>query len=410
MKRNKNLISLSFMIQLRRYFVAALTIMLACLPIFPAKAVQVKSPNGQIIVELNTQKGQLGWSVSRNGQKIYTMENVGMKLSGKAVGTTAGKVKQRVMKETLNPVVPLKFSSIESTYTEAFVAVENGTLVLRVLDNAVAYRFVTRVKGDVEVTEDRFVFRPAVDVQSHVQQPGGWRTSCEESYTHQNISDWKTGGRFGLTPALFSGADDLQLLIAETDLSDYPHLCLRPTIDGAVESAFPPAPKSYEWQGDRGFNVTEEAPYLAKTNGTRSFSWRYVVITDSKGLLTQTIPTQLAAKSELKDVSWIRPGKVSWEWWNGAAPYGPDVTFKAGCNYDTYCYFADFAAKYGIEYVLLDEGWAKSTRDPFIGNDNLRLHDLIQYCHSKGVGIILWLPWLTVENHMELFKTYAEWY
>lgn len=376
---------------------------------FAAKAVQVKSPNGLIVVELNTEKGKLGWSVSRNGQKLYTMENVGMQLGQKTVGVTAGSVKQRTTTETIRPVVPLKCSNIENAFTEARVAVQNGTLLLRVMNNAVAYRFETKVKGEVEVTADRFTLRPAVDVKTHVQQPGSWRTSCEEGYTHQSIDEWKKGGRFGLTPALLTGDNDLQMLIAETDLFDYPHLCLRPTADGAIESAFPPAPAKYEWQGDRGFNVTEEAPYLAKTNGTRAFTWRYVVITDSKGLLTQTIPAQLAPKNEISDVSWIKPGKVIWEWWNGATPFGPDVDFKAGCNYETYRYFADFAAKYGIEYILLDEGWAKNTRDPFVGNDELRLHELIAYCKEKGVGVILWLPWLTAEQHMDLFEKYAEW-
>ena len=393
----------------KRILLTLVAFVAAGIHVLAAKTVQVKSPNGQIIVELNTRKGELGWTVSRAGQQLFSMEQVGMMLGSKQVGTTAGSVKQQSVSEQVRPVVPLKASNIQNNYTEARIAVENGTLVLRVMDNAVAYRFETKVKGEVEVTADRFLLRPAVEVTTHVQQPDSWRTSCEESYTHQSIAEWKAGGRFGVTPALLSGPDDLQLLIAETDLRDYPHLCLRPTADGAIESTFPPAPAKYEWQGDRGFNVTEEAPYLAKTQGTRSFAWRYVVITDSRGLLTQTVPAQLAAKPELQDVSWIKPGKVIWEWWNGGTPFGPDVTFEAGCNYETYCYFADCAAHYGLEYILLDEGWAKDTRDPFQGNDRLRLQELIQYCHAKGVGIILWLPWLTVEQHMDLFKTYAEW-
>jgi len=392
-----------------RSILATVAIAASCMSAFAAKAVQVKSPDGNIVVELNTGKGQLGWTVSRAGQKLYTMENVGMKMSDKLVGVTAGSVKQRTAKETLKPVVPLKFSSIENAYTEAAIAVQNGTLLLRVMNNAVAYRFETKVKGEVEVTEDRFVMRPAIDVQTHMQLPNNWHTSCEEAYTNQSFADWTASGRFAITPAVLSGAGDVQMLIAETDLRDYPHLCLRPTKDGAIESTFPPAPAKWEPRGDRSYHVAEEAPYLAKTQGTRSFTWRYVVITDSKGLLTQTVPVQLAPKSELSDVSWIKPGKVIWEWWNGATPYGPDVTFKAGCNYETYCYFADFAAKYGIEYILLDEGWAKNTRDPFVGNDNLRLHDLIAYCKQKGVGVMLWLPWLTAENHMDLFEKFAEW-
>ena len=180
--------------------------------------------------------------------------------------------------------------------------------------------------------------------------------------------------------------------------------------NGAVTTTFPKAPITWEPRGDRGETITQEGEYIAKTSGRRAFPWRWVAVTDSKGIIEQTIPVQLARRNVLEDTSWIHPGKFSWEWWNGAAPFGPDVDFKAGCNYETYCYFADFAAKYGIEYVLLDEGWAKSTRDPFHGNDNLRLPDLIKYCNAKGVKIVLWLPWLTVEQNLDkLFKTYAEW-
>ena len=173
--------------KLKKILATALLTAVACSPSLAAKAVQVKSPDGSIVVELNTQKGQLGWTVSRGGQKIYTMERVGMKMSGKSVGVTAGSVKQRTATETLKPVVPLKFSSIENAYTEATIAVENGTLLLRVMNNAVAYRFQTKVKGEVEVTEDRFVLRPAIRVMTHVQQPNSWRTSCEEGYTHRAL-------------------------------------------------------------------------------------------------------------------------------------------------------------------------------------------------------------------------------
>ena len=108
-------------------------------------------------------------------------------------------------------------------------------------------------------------------------------------------------------------------------------------------------------------------------------------------------------------MSWIKPGQVSWEWWNGATPYGQDVTFKAGCNLETYKYFIDFASKFGIPYIIMDEGWAKSTRDPYTPNPDVDLHELIRYGKEKNVGIVLWLTWLTVEKNFDLFKTFNEW-
>lgn len=118
---------------------------------------------------------------------------------------------------------------------------------------------------------------------------------------------------------------------------------------------------------------------------------------------------KLAEKNQLQDVSWIKPGQVSWEWWNDASPYGPDVDFVSGYNLDTYKYYIDFASKFGIPYIIMDEGWAKSTRDPYTPNPKVDLHELIRYGKEKNVGIVLWLTWLTVENNFDLFKTFNEW-
>ena len=196
--------------------------------------------------------------------------------------------------------------------------------------------------------------------------------------------------------------------MGESDLDDYPHLFY--TTDGtAVIPTYPKAPLRWEPRGDRSEAILEEAPYIAKTSASRAFPWRWVAVTDSKGILEQTLPAQLSRRSVLDDTSWIHPGQFSWEWWNGAAPYGPDVDFKAGCNLATYKYYADFAAKFGVEYILLDEGWALTTEDPFHGNEDLDIHELIRYCNGIGVKIVLWVPWLTVYNHFDTMDHADQW-
>ena len=371
---------------------------------------RITSPNGQIAVELRTDADGLSWTVSRGGKAVYSETNVTVNVGGKVLGNTKVKsIRQRTASETIRPVVPLKFSEISYSYNEATLNFGTCQLLLRVMDNGVAHRFVLNQKGDVEIMDETFAIRPADGFTVHYQTCGSFNTSYEEPYQHKNIDEWQQDGKTATIPCLLSGADDTQLLIGESDVDDYPRLFLKAE-GGAVTTTFPKAPITWEPRGDRGETITKEADYIAKTSGKRALPWRWVAVTDSKGIIEQTIPAQLARRSVLEDTSWIQPGKFSWEWWNGATPFGPDVDFKAGCNYETYCYFADFAAKYGIEYVLLDEGWAKSTRDPFNGNDNLRLPDLIKYCNAKGVKLVLWLPWLTVEQNFDkLFKTYAEW-
>lgn len=372
---------------------------------------KITSPDGTITVDLQTGKAGLGWTVSRHGQQVYTERAVSLTVGGKTLGATAKprRVSTTTVDQTIKPVVPLKASTIRDTYKQVTIDYGSYQVLLRVMNNAVAHRFVTRLKGQVAVQDEQFVIRPTDGFTAHVQNCGSFNTSYEEAYQNKSLADWQSDGKLATVPALLSGAHDTQLLIGESDVDDYPRLFLRPD-DKGIATAFPKAPLAWEPWGDRGEKITREADYIAKTNGNRAFPWRFVVVTDSRGIIEQTVPVQLARRSVLKDVSWIKPGKFSWEWWNGATPYGPDVDFKAGCNYDTYCYFADFAAKYGVGYILLDEGWAKSTRDPFHGNDNLRLPELIKYCKAKGVGVVLWLPWLTVEQHLPtLFKTYAEW-
>jgi len=371
---------------------------------------RITSPNGQIAVELRTDADGLSWTVSRGGKAVYSEDNVTVNIGGKVLGNTKVKsIRQRTASETIRPVVPLKFSEISYSYNEATLSFGTCQLLLRVMDNGVAHRFVLNQKGDVEIMDETFAIRPADGFTAHHQTCGSFNTSYEEPYQHKSIGEWQQDGKTATIPCLLSGADDTQLLIGESDVDDYPRLFLKAE-GGAVTTTFPKAPITWEPRGDRGETITKEADYIAKTSGKRALPWRWVAVTDSKGIIEQTIPAQLSRRSVLEDTSWIQPGKFSWEWWNGATPFGPDVDFKAGCNYETYCYFADFAAKYGIEYVLLDEGWAKSTRDPFNGNDNLRLPDLIKYCNAKGVKLVLWLPWLTVEQNFDkLFKTYAEW-
>ena len=395
---------------MNRFALIVLTILTTCLSPISAKDTKITSPDGKLVVILSTGKGQLSWTVQRQGKAVYSEDGISLTMAGLTLdGKAAPKsIKQRKVSQTFKPVVPLKFSTIQDDFTEATIDYGTHQILLRVMNNAVAHRFVTRLKGEVEVKDETFAIHPVEGFTAHIQACHSFNTSHEEAYQHKSLGEWKRDALLVTSPALLSAADDTQLLIGESDLDDYPHLFL--TCKDGITTAFPKYPIEWEPRGDRSEAIIKEADYIAKTQGTRAFPWRFVVVTDSKGIIEQTVPAQLARRSALTDTDWIKPGKFSWEWWNGAAPYGPDVDFKAGCNYETYCYFADFAARYGIEYILLDEGWAKSTRDPFTGNDDLHLPDLIKYCNAKGVKIVLWLPWLTALNHLDtLFKTYAEW-
>ena len=376
------------------------------------KATTLLSPNGKLTVNLETGSGSVSYTVVKGGKPVYEIRDIRLVTGTETIPDGSVKVgKTRFMYDKFQPVVPLKFSTVVDEYNETEISLGKGaTMLLRVMDNAVAYRFVLDRKGDVEVYDDHFLLIPADGFTANYQTARSFNTSSEEPYRSGSLADWAASDRkMATSPLLLSGPDDAQLLMGESDLDDYPHLFY--TTDGtAVIPAYPKAPLRWEPRGDRSETIVEEAPYIAKTSASRAFPWRWVAVTDSKGIVEQTLPAQLSRRSVLDDTSWIHPGQFSWEWWNGAAPYGPDVDFKAGCNLATYKYYADFAAKFGVEYILLDEGWAVSTTDPFHGNADLDIQELIRYCNGIGVKIVLWVPWLTVYNHFDtIFKTYAEW-
>ena len=149
--------------------------------------------------------------------------------------------------------------------------------------------------------------------------------------------------------------------------------------------------------------------YLAATKGTRTYPWRVFLLAASPAKLIESDAVYaLATPNKLKgDLSWVKPGKVAWEWWNCWNVFGKDVEFKAGCNTATYKYYIDFAAKTGIEYVIMDEGWSVKLRIMEI-NPEIDVAELVRYGARKGVGIILWCSWpQLVGRQHEVFQKYA---
>lgn len=392
------------------FFVALATCMT-----LQAKVVKVASPNGRITVSISDSGGALSYSAALSSKTLFTQHTLQVKLATKTLGEKAKivGVKTQKVNNIIKPVVPIKQSTINDRYTDALLTMRgNYKVEFRVFDNAVAYRFIIAEKDSVNIVDETFDLQPSEEMAVHYQPASDWGTDSESPYIHCMLKEWKNDQDMSVLPLVLSSTkDDLHLLISESDLRDYSALFLRGNgTKDCLSGHLVPYYKEWELFFDRGTHVKELAPYAARTVGKRSLPWRYVVISDSKGILEQTLTYQLGGKNEIEDTSWIKPGQVSWDWWNHKSIYGPDVNFKPGCNTETYKYYIDFAAKYKIPYIIMDEGWAKSTFEPFEANPDLDLHECIRYGKDKGVGIILWLTWICVERNLDtLFATYADW-
>lgn len=372
---------------------------------------EVTSPNGEIKVIINL-SDKIYYSILAEKEELAVKNHLGLILKNETLGLNPQLTNSKTGKinEVIKPFISLKYSSVPNVCNYLVLKFKgNYSVEFRAFDEGIAYRFITNKKGDIEVINEDFEVNFPKNYLLHLQQTGGFKTSSEEEYSHIESGNWQSSDKMSTLPILVDSKNKYKILISESDLSDYPGMFLKGTGSGIV-SSFPKVPLEFGPDGDRSLAILKEANYIAKTVGTRNFPWRYFVITkNDKQLIENTMTLKLAPKSELEDTSWIQPGQASWEWWNGATPYGPDVNFVSGYNLDTYKYYIDFASKFGIKYIIMDEGWANSTTDPYSPNANVNVHELIRYGKEKKVGVVLWLTWLTVDKNMELFKTFKEW-
>ncbi|MEO3404625.1 glycoside hydrolase family 97 protein [Mucilaginibacter sp. CAU 1740] len=377
-----------------------------------AKPIELVSPNGGLKVSISL-TDKIYYSITGNNQALLTNNHLALTLPDGTLGQNPKLITAKTTKVsgTIKPYVSLKFATVANNYNDLLLSFKgNYKVEFRAFDDGIAYRFITNKKGDVEVLNEDFTVNFPADYLLHIQASDGFKTAYEEPYKHQEASTWKPTDKMANLPALIDTKKQYKILISESDLSDYPGLFLKSTGNNGMEGAFPKVPLEAEPDGDRDQKILKSADYIAKTSGTRNFPWRYFVIAkDDKQLIENTMTLKLAAPSQIANPTWIKPGQASWEWWNDASPYGPDVNFVAGYNLDTYKYYIDFASKYGIKYIVMDEGWAKTTTDPYTPNPKVDVQELIRYGKTKNVSIILWLTWLTVHNNMGLFKTFHDW-
>ena len=382
----------------------------SCLYGYAQKVITAKSPDGQTSVNV-TLSDRIYYDVVSHNETLLKQSVIGMQLRNKTLGEkpVLKKKKVRTVNETITPLFPLKFSQVENNYTLLTLDMKGGYAVeFRLYDDGVAFRMTTSLPGEIEVMQENTLFQLADNCNLVLQQCGGFKTSCEENYSVVKSNEWKASDKMTELPVLIMGKNQ-KILLSEFDLISYPGLFLKGNADNSLAAIQPKNPLEYEDQGDRSQRILKEADYIAKTNGTRTFPWRYMLITQEDGRLAEnTMPTRLASKCQIEDTNWIKPGLTCWDWLNGI-PYGPDVTFEGGINLETYKYFVDFASRNNIPYIIMDEGWAMNTRDPFRTNPKVNLPELIRYGKEKKVGIWVWLPWLTVEHHMDLFEKFEEW-
>ncbi len=369
----------------------------------------VTSPNGRVRLEVSVGEHLL-MSVMHDDELILEKCSLSLQVDKERFGRYPKLCRRTrtAIDEVVRPVVPLKFASVPNKANQLILTFKGGIgLQLRAYDNGVAYRFIlTRGKGKADVVDEGLDLRLYGAFTAHVSKTSGFGTSYENPYSHLPANEMKEGDEMTYLPILLESDRGTKVLFSESDVRDYPHMFLAPAAPNVFSSRFPKSPETWEPYGDRGWQVTKELDCIARTNASRSLPWRFAVIGDDATIAQNQMEVVLGGKCELDDTSWIKPGQVCWDWWNHWTIWGVD--FVTGINNATYKYIIDCASKYGVEYILLDEGWNKRVEDPFTTRDEIDVSELVEYGKERNVGVFLWLAWLTVEQHPELIPYYAK--
>ena len=406
---------------MKRLFLAI--VCLGCLLNFcRAEEYQVKSPNGKLIVRVDVAE-QVRYSLWHEGEQVLNYSPISLSLEDQNPLGIQAKIKDVYMREINQQIVAqfYKRKQMKDHCNEMVLAFKEGfQLHFRAYDEGMAYRFeVTRNKPFI-VTNEEVTFNFGTDCDAFVPFVRGGEkktvkeqfiNSFENVYTHLRLSEMPDN-RIAFTPIVVELKGGKKLCIAESDVESYPGMFVRVGRGKkTLEGVFAPYPKKLKQGGHNNLQmlVTERENYIARCEGKRMFPWRIVVVaSEDKELLDNDLVYKLATPSRLEDTSWIKPGKVAWEWWNYWGLSGVD--FKAGINNDTYKFYIDFAASHGVEYIILDEGWAVNLKaDLFQVVPDIDLKELVNYANAKQIGIILWAGYHAFERDLEaVCKHYSE--
>ena len=374
----------------------------------------LSSPDGTLKVEISA-GNELAYQVMHGNDTILSHSNIGLVLEdGTIVGKTPRITGERRKKIKDNIESPLyRFKEFVATGNELDLKLKGGFgIIFRAYNEGVAYRFYTTQSSDIIIKEEQAEFNFKEDYTAYLPYTTNDKKTMAMAY--QNVYDItplsKAQPKLAFLPVTVD-CGSVKLTLLESDLEAYPGMFVQSQQGKyGLKGVFAPYPAKtdfYPWRKQE--YVTETTDFISRSRGSRSYPWRVLAITEKDtDMPVNNLVYALASPNRIGDTSWIKTGKVAWDWWNDWNLKG--VPFKAGINMDTYKYYIDFASRNGLEFIVLDEGWY----DPKSGDmltviPELDLPELIAYGKSKGVEIVLWTVFNVLDSQLEAAcKKYAD--
>ena len=374
----------------------------------------LSSPDGTLKMEISA-GNELAYQVMHGNDTILSHSNIGLVLeNGTIVGKTPrikGERRRKIKDNIESPFY--RFKEFVATGNELDLKLKGGFgIIFRAYNEGVAYRFYTTQSSDIIIKEEQAEFNFKEDYTAYLPYTTNDKKPMAMAY--QNVYDItplsKAQPKLAFLPVTVD-CGSVKLTLLESDLEAYPGMFVQSQQGKyGLKGVFAPYPAKtdfYPWRKQE--YVTETTDFISRSRGSRSYPWRVLAITEKDtDMPVNNLVYALASPNRIGDTSWIKTGKVAWDWWNDWNLKG--VPFKAGINMDTYKYYIDFASRNGLEFIVLDEGWyAPKSGDMLTVIPELDLPELIAYGKSKGVEIVLWTVFNVLDSQLEAAcKKYAD--
>ena len=410
-------------------FQKCISLFIAVMTVFAAQAknYEVASPSGDLRAVVSVTNSGTTLSVFAGETEVLAPSPISLTIKENnesrtkvlwGMNSKQPKVRRSFVDEMIPAPVYKRFQ-VKDRYNQMVLSSGKQGLVVRAYDDGIAYRLTYKSNIPYTVYNEQADFTFPADYPmyaSYVKRgddgdfESQYINSFENTYEHESITKFKSS-RLLFLPVLVELPHGMKVCITEADLDNYPGMYLVGGGDTPVlTSHFAPVPKTTVQGGHNMLQkfVTSREEYIAR-DANAQLPWRVIAVAGNDAeLAASDIVFRLGKPLRIADTSWIKPGKVAWDWWNAWNLYGVD--FRAGINNETYKYYIDFAAENGIEYVILDEGWAVNKKaDLMQVVPEIDLPELVTYADGKNGGLILWAGYWAFPRDMEnVVKHYAD--
>lgn len=378
----------------------------------------LKSPNGKLSVSIQTGE-KLTWAINHEGTDVLLPSAISAecKVAGRELEMGKDMSKPKTRKGEVRDQWHTDFyrkKTVDNNYNFLMLQQKGYSVEFRAYDEGAAYRFVVTQSKPLIVESEKSTFcfadnyKTTLGYATDTEANDKFRTSYESYYEDHLLSELNDDLN-AVVPVVVWLPQGKKALIMDAGIDNYPSMFIRKADGNALEAAFDRVPAEEKVAG-RNLLIAKREDFIARYDAVekqQELPWRVVVVSEKDEELVDTdMAMNLAPKCKVSDTSWIKPGKVAWDWYNDNNIYGVD--FQSGLNTETYKYYIDFASKNKIEYIIIDEGWSgreSMTKDL---NKDIDVPELVRYGRERGVGIILWALWRNIIQDMDGNMAYYE--